>query len=101
MANCNNNCNCKKDEKIPQKVQDDFAYVCMSRTLNKLIAIVIVCICLLFASNAAWLYAWMQYDYESYEITADGDSNANYIGQDGNIYNGSEDFGTETEAQDE
>ena len=85
MANCNNNCNCKKDEKIPQKVQDDFAYVCMSRTLNKLIAIVIVCICLLFASNAAWLYAWMQYDYES---TADGDSNANYIGQDGNIYNG-------------
>ena len=88
MANCNNNCNCKKDEKIPQKVQDDFAYVCMSRTLNKLIAIVIVCICLLFASNAAWLYAWMQYDYESYKITADGDSNANYIGQDGNIYNG-------------
>ena len=95
MANCNNNCNCKKDEKIPQKVQDDFAYVCMSRTLNKLIAIVIVCICLLFASNAAWLYAWMQYDYEGYEITADGDSNANYIGQDGNIYNGSENFGTE------
>ena len=88
MANCNNNCNCKKDEKIPQKVQDDFAYVCMSRALNKLIAIVIVCICLLFASNAAWLYCWMQYDYESYEITADGDSNANYIGQDGNIYNG-------------
>ena len=95
MANCNNNCNRKKDEKIPQKVQDDFAYVCMSRTLNKLIAIVIVCICLLFASNAAWLYAWMQYDYESYKITADGDSNANYIGQDGNIYNGSENFGTE------
>ena len=95
MANCNNNCNRKKDEKIPQKVQDDFAYVCMSRTLNKLIAIVIVCICLLFASNAAWLYAWMQYDYGSYEITADGDSNANYIGQDGNIYNGSENFGTE------
>lgn len=88
MANCNNNCNCKKDEKIPQKVQDDFAYVCITRTLNKLIAIVIVCIFLLFASNAAWLYAWMQYDYESYEITADGDSNANYIGQDGNIYNG-------------
>lgn len=95
MANCNNNCNRKKDEKIPQKVQDDFAYVCMSRTLNKLIAIVIVCICLLFASNAAWLCAWMQYDYESYKITADGDSNANYIGQDGNIYNGSENFGTE------
>lgn len=48
----------------------------------------IVAIAIIFASNAIWLYAWMQYDYESYEITADGDSNANYIGQDGNIYNG-------------
>jgi hypothetical protein len=38
----------------------------------------------------------MQYDYEGYEITADGDSNANYIGQDGNIYNGGFDQGEET-----
>lgn len=98
MANCNNNCNHKKDEKIPQKVQDDFAYVCMSRTLNKLIAIVIVCICLLFASNAAWLYAWCQYDYSSEEIvTVDGkDGIANYIGNDGDIVNG-ENHGSETE----
>ena len=56
MANCNNNCNCKKDEKIPQKVQDDFAYVCMSRTLNKLITLVIVCICMLVATNGAWIW---------------------------------------------
>lgn len=35
-------------------------------------------------------FVWFisQYDYESYEITADGDSNANYIGEDGNVYNG-------------
>ena len=95
MANCNNNCNCKKDEKIPQKVQDDFAYVCMSRTLNKLIAIVIVCICLLFASNAAWLYCWMQYDYSSKEtivdVNSDDGGNANYIGNDGDIVNGESD----------
>lgn len=75
MANCNSNCkgNCngKKDEKIPQEVQDDFAYVCMSKTLNKLIAIVIVSICLLFASNAAWIYAWTLYDYASYEAITD------------------------------
>lgn len=92
MSNCNSNCNCKKDEKIPQKVQDDFAYVCMSRTLNKLIAIVIVCICLLFASNAAWLYTWCQYDYSSEEIVVEQDAqdggNANYIGNDGDIVNG-------------
>lgn len=52
----------------------------------------IACIVIL----AMWLatifgFVWFisQYDYESYEITADGDSNANYIGEDGNIYNGS------------
>ena len=99
MANCNNNCNRKKDEKIPQKVQDDFAYVCMSRTLNKLIAIVIVCICLLFASNSAWLYAWCQYDYLSEEIIVEQDAqdggNANYIGNDGDIVNGLPESDTE------
>ena len=30
---------------------------------------IIVVIVLLFLSNAFWLYAWMQYDYESEEIT--------------------------------
>ena len=98
MANCESNCYCKKDEKIPQEVKDDFAYVCMSRTLNRLILIVIVCICLLFASNAAWLYAWRQYDYSSEEIvTVDGkDGIANYIGNDGDIVNG-ENYGSEAE----
>lgn len=43
-------------------------------------------------------FVWFisQYDYESYEITADGDSNANYIGEDGNIYNGGFYQGKET-----
>lgn len=100
MANCNNNCNCKKDEKIPQKVQDDFAYVCMSRTLNKLIAIVIVCICLLFASNAAWLYCWMQYDYssetEEYIYQQDGEG-TNIIGDSNEVNNGAESYYQEEE----
>lgn len=88
MANCNNNCTCKKDEKIPQKVQDDFAYVCMSRTLNKLIAIVIVCICLLFASNAAWIYAWCQYDYSSEETISQQDGEGtNIIGDSNEVDN--------------
>ena len=58
------------------------------RQTKRMWVALIVAVALIFASNAIWLYAWMQYDYESYEITADGDSNANYIGQDGNIYNG-------------
>ena len=58
------------------------------RQIKRMWIALIVAVALIFASNAIWLYAWMQYDYESYEITAEGDSNANYIGQDGNIYNG-------------
>ena len=102
MANCET---CKgKDAKTPETIHymaHEFAMVRMERQVKRGWIALIVAICLLFASNIAWLCAWCQYDYESYEITADGDSNANYIGQDGNIYNGSEDFGTETEAQDE
>ena len=89
MANCKN---CKENEQIQQEIKDDFAYVCMNRTIGILIAIVIVCICLIFASNAAWLYAWMQYDYTSKEVIVDVNSddggNANYIGNDGDIVNG-------------
>ena len=102
MANCET---CKgKEAKTPETIPymaHEFAMVRMERQVKRGWIALIAAICLLFASNIAWLYAWCQYDYESYEITADGDSNANYIGQDGNIYNGSEDFGTETEAQDE
>ena len=67
------------------------------RREKRFVAIVVLLILLLVGSNISWLYAWMQYDYESYEITADGDSNANYIGEDGNIYNGGFNQSEETE----
>jgi hypothetical protein len=102
MANCET---CKgKEAHAPESVPyivHELSMARMERQIKRGWIALIVAVCLLFASNAAWLWAWMQYDYESYEITADGDSNANYIGQDGNIYNGSEDFGTEAETQDE
>ena len=98
MSNCKN---CKDNDQIPQHSKEELAFAFLERMVKRLWIALIICIALIFASNACWLYAWMQYDYESYEIAADGDSNANYIGQDGNIYNGSEDFGTEAETQDE
>lgn len=64
------------------------------RTIRRLIIVVIVAIVLLFASNAIWLYAWMQYDYvatsEDYSIdlSTKGGGDANYIGNDGDINNG-------------
>jgi len=55
--------------------------------------IIIILIVLLALTNGAWLYAWNQYDYSSSEtqqvdIKADGDSNANYVGGNGEINNG-------------
>ena len=54
--------------------------------------IIIILIALLAITNGMWLYAWNQYDYYSEDITVDSDDggNANYIGNDGDIYNEAE-----------
>ena len=56
--------------------------------VKRLVWAIIVSVILLFASNALWLLAWMQYDYESYESVTDNGGDANIIGNDGDIYNG-------------
>ena len=91
MANCKeckeNRAEVKTPESVPYIVHET-AMARNERNVKRMVVALVATIALLFASNALWLWAWMQYDYESYEITADGDSNANYIGQDGTIYNG-------------
>lgn len=77
------------------------------RTLKRLIIVIIVLMSMLFASNAIWLYAWMQFDYEIQEVDLDsgeGGTN-NFIGRD---LNGVLDYGeddsddySDKEAQDE
>ena len=100
MANCET---CKgKETHAPESVPYIVHEASMARAerqIKRLWIAVIVAVVLLFASSAIFAYAWLQYDYESYEITSDGDSNANYIGQDGNIYNGSIGEGEETNPQ--
>lgn len=61
---------------------------------------IIVLIILLVVTNAMWLVAWNQYDYvDDYtEIDSGDGGNANYIGNDGDIYNGED--STQTEEQD-
>ena len=51
---------------------------------RKSTVIIIALIIALVVMNIAWIVAWCQYDYVSYEITSD-DGNANYIGGDGDI----------------
>lgn len=98
MANCEN---CKKVQNVPENVPyivHESSMARMERQVKRGWIALIVAVCLLFASNAAWLYAWCQYDYSSEEIvTVDGkDGIANYIGNDGDIVNG-ENHGSETE----
>lgn len=66
------------------------------RTIKRLIVAVIVAVALCFLSNALWLYAWMQFDYleNTQEVQLDAkDGIANYIGNDGDINNGTDTSG--------
>lgn len=92
---------CKKSERKPADgkgqsvpfVVHESAQARNERTVKRLVIALIIAIALIFASNAIWLYAWMQYDYSSgmatSEVNVDGkDGIANYIGNDGDINNG-------------
>lgn len=63
-----------------------------SKIIKWLCIIVGVLMALLVATNAAWLWAWTGYDYESVEtVTVDGtDGIANYINGVGDITNGAD-----------
>lgn len=60
------------------------------RVIKKLVLALMITILLIFASNALWLLAWVQYDYTGVEsVDVNGESGvANYIGNDGSITNG-------------
>ena len=92
MANCET---CKgKDAHAPESVPyivHESSMARMERQIKRGWIALIVAVCLLFASNAAWLYCWCQYDYSSDEVIVDAeDGIANYIGNDGDIVNGTD-----------
>ena len=59
------------------------------RHIKRLSIALIVCIITLLLTNIGWLAYLSQYEFEEVEISSEGGGNANYIGEDGNIYNGS------------
>ena len=81
-----------KTEPVPYIVHES-AMARNERSLKRLVIALIVAIALIFASNAAWLYAWCQYDYASEETvyTQDGEG-LNIIGDrnTAGIYNGTD-----------
>ena len=58
------------------------------RTVRRLIIVIAIAVLLLFASNALWIYEWMQYDYTDVTVDSQDGGNANYIGANGYINNG-------------
>lgn len=99
MANCETCKSNQAPESVPYIVHES-SMARMERQIKRLWIALIVCITLIFASNAGWLFCWMQYDYSGTyeEIIVEQDAqdggNANYIGNDGDIVNGSN-YGTE------
>lgn len=81
-------CKCGSENKSDFKTPPDIISFIYEKTIKKLIILLIIAIVLIFATNGIWLYAFSQFNFESYEVKADGESNANYIGQNGDIYNG-------------
>lgn len=81
--------NIESAESVPY-VAYESALARQDRHIKHLFIALIVAIVAIFVSNGIWLAAWMSYDYVSDTVTVDGwdGGNANYIGNDGDIYNG-------------
>lgn len=101
MSDCNS---CKghtnKPENVPYLVYET-GQARSERIIRRLIIAIVIVAILLVISNAAWLYVWQSYDYETYavELTTDGGGDANYIGNDGDILNGDSQSSTESPTQ--
>lgn len=98
MANCET---CKKAQNAPENVPyivHESSMARMERHIKRLWISVIVAVCLLFASNAAWLYAWCQYDYSSEETIYQQDGKGtNIIGNSNEVGN----YGSESDSSEE
>ena len=82
---CNN---CKENEQIPHHSKEELAFAFSERMVKRQWIALIICICFIFASNAAWLYAWMQYDYSSEETIYQQDGEGtNIIGDSNEVDN--------------
>jgi hypothetical protein len=91
MAKTCNNCGTENLNVNVPYVVHEATVARQERQIKRMWIALIVAISMIFLMNMAWIGAWTSYDYSSTteEIIVDAeDGNANYIGQDGNIYNG-------------
>lgn len=64
----------------------------LERTNKRMFIIILLLVILLVGTNMAWLWYESQFEtietYEEVIVDSEGGGNANYIGEDGDIYNG-------------
>ena len=88
---------CKEKRKVIAQTPKDVPYIAhesavarLERVIKRLWVLVLVLIILLAASNAAWI--WWESQFEEVRIEQENESGYNnFIGNDGDIYNGETD----------
>ena len=88
---------CKEKRKVIAQTPKDVPYIAhesavarLERVIKRLWVLVLALIILLCASNAAWI--WWESQFEEIRIEQDNESGYNnFIGNDGDIYNGETD----------
>ena len=88
---------CKEKRKVIAQTPKDVPYIAhesavarLERVIKRLWVLALVLIVLLAASNAAWI--WYESQFEEVRIEQDNESGYNnFIGNDGDIYNGEAD----------
>ena len=85
--------NCKDNEQIPEQSKNELAFAFAERMVTRLWVTILVLIFLLVGTNGAWLWWSNQWEaVESWEITQENEDGINnYIGNDGDIFNGETD----------
>ncbi len=86
---------CKENRANVPYIVHESAEARHERREKRLLIAVLIAVILLFASNAMWLWAWMQYDYgvetDSYSVDMEaGNGIATYVGEDGDITYGTD-----------
>ena len=87
MSNCDS-CGKRPPEQVPYVVHEsDMAR--QERTIKRLWILLLVLVVLFVGSNGWWIWRESQFADEYYEITQENeDGYNNFIGNDGDIYNG-------------
>ena len=88
-GNCAHKSTDESLEKSYTRIDMQLADTRHNRDMKRMTILLIVILCMWFATIGSFVWYVSQYDYVGYDISQDvGDGNANYIGGNGDINNG-------------